>query len=104
MLDSARRGGTRTASRVVDLVAAIREHFTSEEAILARHGYPELARHAQSHLRLLEKSQRMQAAVATGCANREDLLRFLLGEVVADHMLAEDRLFAKLFGGGSRNA
>lgn len=99
VLDSARRSGPRTASKVVHLVAGIREHFLAEEAILARHGYRELARHAQSHLHLLEKSQRMQAAVTAGSSNREDLLRFLLGEVVADHMLAEDRLFASLFSG-----
>jgi hemerythrin-like metal-binding protein len=99
VLDSARRSGSNTAPRVVKLVAAIREHFCTEEAILARYGYQELARHAQSHQLLLEKAQRMQVAVTAGHANREDLLRFLLGEVVADHMLAEDRLFAKVFAG-----
>jgi hemerythrin-like metal-binding protein/diguanylate cyclase (GGDEF)-like protein len=85
------------AGRLQRLVACILEHFESEEAILTRHGYRDIERHAQSHARLFEKARRMQAAVDAGRATREDLLRFLLGEVVADHMLSEDRQFAHLF-------
>jgi hemerythrin-like metal-binding protein/diguanylate cyclase (GGDEF)-like protein len=96
VLDAARRR-VPLAGRLQRLVACILEHFESEEAILTLHGYQDVERHAQSHARLFEKARRMQAAVDAGRATREDLLRFLLGEVVADHMLSEDRQFAQLF-------
>ena len=96
LLDAARRGAP-LAPRLEQLVASIVEHFEAEEAILAQAGYKDLERHAAAHARLFDKIRRMQSAVDAGRATREDLLRFLLGEVVADHMLSEDRLFAKLF-------
>jgi hypothetical protein len=55
---------------------------------------------APSDATLAARSLRLQAAAATGSASAEELTRFLLGEVVADHMLTEDRRFADLFAGG----
>jgi hemerythrin-like metal-binding protein/diguanylate cyclase (GGDEF)-like protein len=97
VLDAARRGGPRTAEKAADLVLGISRHFATEESILAHYGYRALEPHRRAHAHLAEKAARMQAATAAGRATREDLLQFLLGEVVADHMLSEDRLFADLF-------
>jgi hemerythrin-like metal-binding protein/diguanylate cyclase (GGDEF)-like protein len=96
VLDAARRNDP-LVTPVQQLVAGIARHFQTEEAILAKYGYCELPQHARTHAVLLEKARRMQLAVAAERATREDLLRFLLADVVADHMLSEDRLFARLF-------
>lgn len=97
VLDAARRDGPHLKPYVDELVRGIGRHFVTEEAILEQRGYRGLERHRQSHRDLAEKARRMQAATEAGRMLRDDLLRFLLGEVVADHMLAEDRLFAGLF-------
>ncbi len=97
VLDAARREGPQVTRHVDELVREIECHFTTEEAILEQRGYRELERHRQAHRGLAEKARRMRAAAEAGRMLRDDLLRFLLGEMVADHMLAEDRLFAGLF-------
>lgn len=97
VLESLRQGGARFGVELERLVAVTLAHFADEERILERRGYSGLAGHRRSHEDLAAKSMRLQAATATGHATREDLTRFLLGEVVADHMLTEDRLFAELF-------
>jgi hemerythrin len=99
ILESLRHGSARVARDLERLVAEIVQHFDDEERILERHAYPGLVAHRRSHADLTAKSLRLQAAAATGSASQEDLTRFLLGEVVADHMLTEDRRFAELFAG-----
>ncbi len=99
ILESLRHGGARVGVDLERLVAAIVQHFDDEERILEQRGYPALVAHRRSHADLAARCLQLQSAVATGRASAEELTRFLLGEVVADHMLTEDRRFAGLFAG-----
>lgn len=98
VLASLSQGGGRFALELERLIALTLTHFADEERLLERYGYRGLDAHRRSHEDLAAKSLRLQAATAVGDATREDLTRFLLGEVVADHMLTEDQRFAALFG------
>lgn len=99
ILEALRHDSAHAVHELERLIAEILEHFHDEECILEQRAYPGLAAHRRSHAELAAKSRRLQAAAATGSASREELTRFLLGEVVADHMLTEDRRFAGLFAG-----
>jgi hemerythrin-like metal-binding protein len=97
VIEALRKGSPRFPVELDRLMGDIARHFADEEWILKQRGYRGLARHRRSHALLTAKARRLQADVAAGRASREELTRFLLGEVVADHMLTEDRRFAHLF-------
>ena len=76
------------------------EHFAHEEAILQTHGYMHLAHHAQQHQLLLKQAQALHAQlqVAHEAAGAEtDLVKFLVDQLVAGHLMREDRTFFSLF-------
>jgi len=102
VLEALRKGSARFATDLERLMAEIASHFADEELILKQRGYRGLAGHRRSHARLTAKALRLQADAASGRASREELTRFLLGDVVADHMLTEDRRFAELFASTHR--
>ena len=97
ILEASRHGSLRVADEIERLVAEIVRHFADEERVLEQRAYAGLAAHRRSHAALTARALRLQAAAAAGTATREQLTRFLLGEVVADHMLTEDLRFAGLF-------
>jgi hemerythrin-like metal-binding protein len=97
ILESLRQGKPCVVVELERLVAEITTHFADEERILEQHAYGGLEAHRRSHAELGAKSLRLQAAASAGTVSREELMRFLLGEVIADHMLTEDRRFAELF-------
>lgn len=80
------------------LLAHIVEHFAHEEAILQAHAYEHLQAHAQLHKDLVAKALKLRhptrppLTVSVG-----ELVDFLVTDVVARHMLTDDRKFAKLF-------
>ncbi|MFZ4540003.1 diguanylate cyclase domain-containing protein, partial [Propionivibrio sp.] len=80
------------------LLAHVVEHFAHEEAILHEHAYEHLQEHAQIHQSLVVQALKLRhpgnqaAGVSVG-----GLVDFLVTEVVARHMLTEDRKFAALF-------
>jgi hemerythrin-like metal-binding protein len=102
VLEALRKGSPRFATDLERLMDEITRHFADEELILKQHGYRGLSRHRRSHAMLSAKAMRLRGEAAAGRASREELTRFLLGEVVADHMLTEDRRFAELFATAHR--
>ncbi|HEX6572801.1 MAG TPA: hemerythrin family protein [Steroidobacteraceae bacterium] len=102
ILESLRKGSPQFVPDLERLMSEIAVHFADEEAILEQCAYPGLAGHRRSHEALTAKALRLQAEAAAGRISREELTRFLLGEVVADHMLTEDRRFAELFAAAPR--
>ena len=102
ILESLRTGSPRFVPDLERLMSEIAAHFAEEEAILEQRAYPGLAGHRRSHEALTAKALQLQAEAAAGRTSREQLTRFLLGEVVADHMLTEDRRFAGLFAAAPR--
>jgi hemerythrin-like metal-binding protein len=103
VLEALRKGSPRFPVELDRLLADIASHFVDEELILKQRGYRGLARHRRLHALLSAKARRLQADAAAGRVSREELTRFLLGEVVADHMLTEDRRFAHLFASTHRD-
>jgi hemerythrin-like metal-binding protein len=102
ILEWLRKGSPRFVPDLERLMSEIAAHFADEEAILEQRAYPGLAGHRRAHEALTAKALRLQAEAAAGRISREELTRFLLGEVVADHMLTEDRRFAELFAAAPR--
>jgi len=76
-------------------------HFTHEEVILRQQGYAGLERHSGLHQHLVERALHLRAEVEKGRLSFGQLAEFLAQEVVAQHLLREDRDFFPLFGGGS---
>ena len=86
------------------LLAHVVAHFAHEEAILLAHGFANLADHAQQHQALLARAHALHlsalAAVAEDAPEGE-LVKFLVTELVAGHMLHADRDFFALFAAPS---
>lgn len=81
------------------LLAHVVQHFKDEEAILASHHYVDLGEHARAHQALVARALQLQSDVASGGGTMGELVSFLADEVVAQHMLKEDRKFFHLFHG-----
>jgi len=82
------------------LLAHVVQHFAHEEEILQGYAYGRLHEHAQIHQALVAQALKLrhpvdkESDVSVGA-----LVDFLVTEVVARHMLNEDRKFAPLFSG-----
>lgn len=84
-------------SALVKLLEHVVQHFTDEEAILARHHYAGLDVQAHAHKGLIERALQLRDAAAAGGVTIGELVEFLADEVVAKHMLKIDREFYPLF-------
>ncbi len=75
-------------------------HFAHEEEILRALGFANLTHHAEQHQALLNRAsslhQQLQGASDEAVAEGK-LIRFLVSELVAGHMLQADREFSTLF-------
>ena len=87
-------------SVLLELLAHVQRHFADEEAILARHLYPQLDEHRRAHAGLLRRGRAMLARLETGEANIGAIAEFLAQDVVARHMMVVDRAFFPLFQNG----
>jgi hemerythrin-like metal-binding protein len=79
-------------------VQECRAHFAEEEQILETAGYPQLEGHAATHRSLLAAAEQMQARLARGEATATELFELIARDLIAGHILKEDResLGAKL--------
>jgi len=75
------------------LVTDIRAHFGYEEETLKAARYPRFEAHQEIHRRLLAKADSMVARIEQGEAAMGDLLGFVIHDMVARHILREDREF-----------
>ena len=71
-------------------------HFKYEERILENIGHPDASAHAQSHQRLLEKTNILFSKFQRGGAELTDLLHFMIYELTAQHIMIDDRCFGKI--------
>lgn len=81
------------------LIEGIGRHFADEEVILERRGYAELETHAALHRRLVAQSLNVLDRMRSGEKAAGEVFEFLAHDVVAIHMLKEDRKFVSLFDG-----
>jgi len=82
------------------LLMHVAQHFAHEEAILLTHGFADLAGHARQHQALLARAHALQLAAQAadaGQATESELVKFLVTELVAGHMLHTDRVFFDMF-------
>jgi diguanylate cyclase (GGDEF)-like protein/hemerythrin-like metal-binding protein/PAS domain S-box-containing protein len=84
---------------VASLLSEVVQHFYDEEVILAELGYPELQAHTQKHAVLVAKALQMGRDFRAGSLSVGSLFQFLAHDVVATHMLREDREFFHLTAG-----
>jgi hemerythrin-like metal-binding protein len=76
------------------LLACAAEHFRDEEALLAEHKYPGLAEHAAIHKRLLDRATELAACCRAGRCETGEMFEYLAQELVAKHILGNDRELA----------
>lgn len=83
--------------RIDALIGAVVEHFNDEEALLAGAGFAELAMHAILHHQLVDQATELAGLLKQGKVGLGDLFQFLANDVIARHMLSEDRKFFPVF-------
>lgn len=82
-------------SLLAELNAYARFHFISEENLMARSGYPELAGHRALHMKLIDElsAREGRLIVRNSAEDADDVLSFL-GQWFLGHTAHEDRQFA----------
>ena len=75
------------------LIAHVQAHFKHEERLLAEASYPAAAAHCEHHGRLLERARQLADEFERQAGSSAELLGFLIHDVVAQHMLQDDRKF-----------
>ncbi len=87
----------RSASEIrllVDvLIQDVVYHFNYEEKILREAGYPNVKEHAAIHHALIARAHQLDNSSQSGPLALGDLFQFLIQDLVAKHMLGEDRKF-----------
>jgi diguanylate cyclase (GGDEF)-like protein/hemerythrin-like metal-binding protein/PAS domain S-box-containing protein len=81
------------APQIEALVADLLDHFRDEEAVFRSIGYSGADEHAQTHQGLIARAEELVANFTSGELALGDLFNFLAYDVVAKHMLSEDRKF-----------
>jgi len=75
------------------LIETIQMHFANEELVLRASGYPDAESHAQIHCRLVQRACELQRHFELQQDCTGELVGFLIHDVVARHMLRDDRKF-----------
>ena len=91
----------RFQSAIDRLVALVVSHFAYEEEALGARRYDDLSRHKAAHACLLAQAVQLRTAAATGKITTGDLVDFVAGKVVAQHLFAADMKFFPLFANAS---
>jgi hemerythrin len=73
------------------LLGRCRAHFTNEEELLRRIGYPNVIQHSQSHQSLLLKLSDVRNDFARGIEGSRERIAVRLHDLVVLHLLREDR-------------
>lgn len=79
------------------LMEDISSHFQDEQAILQRHGYEGVGDHAGHHKHLLVRLAFMIDLFRDDRIGTMELVHFIVYEVIAQHILIDDRKFFPLF-------
>lgn len=83
----------RLLERMDELLSEIRTHFSEEESVLARVGYPDLAAHEGLHRDLIRAAADLRAKSEGEGVDTGLLLDFIVHRVVMDHLVHADTLF-----------
>jgi hemerythrin-like metal-binding protein len=77
-----------------DFIDHINEHFRTEEGILANTGGPGFEEHQEIHRSLLAKAAGLRDRYRRGQVGIQDVVTFVIFDVLTEHILNEDRKFA----------
>lgn len=80
-------------ARLTALIDEIDQHFQDEEAIFSQTEFPNASKHRASHRQLSDKATLLLKHVHADSLGISKLQHFLLHELIAEHMLKEDREF-----------
>jgi diguanylate cyclase (GGDEF)-like protein/hemerythrin-like metal-binding protein/PAS domain S-box-containing protein len=75
------------------LIGEIAQHFQDEEAIFTQSGFPDARSHISSHKQLADKANLLLKHFNTESLSISELQHFIVHELIAEHMLKEDREF-----------
>jgi diguanylate cyclase (GGDEF)-like protein/PAS domain S-box-containing protein/hemerythrin-like metal-binding protein len=87
---------------IAEVLGAVEAHFDAELQLLREANYQEVEAHAELHRGLLQRGLALAEQHRQGELSTGDLFAFLAYEVVAQHMLQEDRAFFPIFQGEVR--
>lgn len=79
------------------LACHVKSHFADEECIIGRQGYLHQTEHRDMHTHLVERFAMMISLFEENRIGTPELAHFVAHEVVAQHMLIEDRKFFAVF-------
>lgn len=82
-----------------ELAAYVAEHFRVEEALLRRHGFPQMAEHEAEHLAYRARLTEILYDATLGRADNEQLASYLT-EWWIEHILQSDMLYATYLKSG----
>lgn len=72
------------------LMHQVEIHFQHEERLLAEWQFPDRVEHARQHCRLLDHARQIIQRMEDHSIPTGELLSFLIGEMIHDHILSED--------------
>lgn len=81
---------------ITELVAEIDQHFRDEEVVFQRAAYPDTEHHRALHAHLVQRATQLASRFERDQVGVGELFHYLAYEVVAQHMLIEDRKFFPL--------
>jgi hemerythrin-like metal-binding protein len=93
LLLASQQGEPEVLARFEELISHVLGHFSDEERVLREVGFADYAAHRRSHLRLTGRAMELREAMILGHHRHEELLEFLLRDVIERHLLVEDRKF-----------
>lgn len=81
------------AALIETIIQDTLQHFKSEEAIFAETGFPDAKAHAALHQHLIDKAIGLADRFSSDNLAIGELFQFLARDLIANHMLKEDRKF-----------
>lgn len=93
LVAASQRNAPDTLSRFDELISHVLGHFADEERLLREIGYEGHDAHRRAHMRLADQALQLRHAMIGGHHQHEELLRFLLEDVIQRHMLVDDQRF-----------
>lgn len=85
--------GEQILKLAMQLKCATTHHFSYEEALLTRIGYPDIEHHRREHQELLDRAASLFDEAREDRATVPELFQFLAYDVIAHHLLGADRLY-----------
>ena len=86
--------GKDEVARLIDLLLQdVVQHFKDEESLISAAGFPGAAEHALIHRELVDTALELAARFRSGGLGVGEIFKFLAQDVVARHMLNQDRKF-----------